>query len=149
MKLKTVWLAGVAAAALLVGASAPSLAAADPIPQASSYADLLEPVSDASARLAADDAVREQTARLELAQYWYQPRGHHHHHHHHHHAWQWYRDNGYYWNGGAWAPIPYAHHHHHAAQWYQSRGYYWNGWAWMMRPHYHDHHHHHHHHWWR
>jgi hypothetical protein len=119
------------------------LAAANPIPPAVSYADLLEPVPDASARLAADDAVRDQVVRLQLAQY---SDHHHHHHHHHHHSWQWYRDNGYYWNGGAWMVIPGYDHHHHAAWWYRNRGYFWNGWAWTPRPHHH-HHHHHHHHW--
>lgn len=143
MKLKSIWLAGVAAAALVAGASAPNLAAADPIPPASSYADLLQPVADAPIRLAADDAMREQSARLTPVRFL---QDHHHHHHHHHHSRRWYRDNGYYWNGGDWAPIPEAHHHHHHADWYRGRGYRWNGWAWILTPQNHHHHHHHHHH---
>ncbi|WP_324086691.1 hypothetical protein [Phenylobacterium sp.] len=142
MHRKTAWFAGVAAAALLVGGAAmPSIAAAAPIPPAYSYADLLEPVPDATARLAVDDAMQRPDARLQTVQYWE-----HHHHHHHHHSWQWYRDNGYYWNDGGWALIPYYDHHHHARGWYEDRGYYWNGWAWAPRPHYRHHHHHHHHH---
>jgi hypothetical protein len=51
---------------------------------ASSYKDLLEPISNALAALKADEAARTQTgptARLERVQY----HDHHHHHHHHHH----------------------------------------------------------------
>ena len=81
--------------------------------QASSYADLLAPISDAAAVLEADNAARataaERLNEVELAQGYYYPyysppppvyrydypayNYHHHHHHHHHHA--------------------YAHHHHH------------------------------------
>lgn len=81
--------------------------------QASSYADLLAPVSNAAAVLEADNAARAQAAErpneFELAQGYYYPyysppppvyrygypayNYHHHHHHHHHNA--------------------YAHHHHH------------------------------------
>jgi hypothetical protein len=137
MNLKSVWLSGAAVSALLA-ALTPLPAAADPIPRATSYAELLDPVPDAEVRLAADDALREQAPRLQVAQYWE-----HHHHHHHHHSWQWYRDNGYFWDGGAWALIP-NYHHHHAWAWYRARGYYWNGWAWVPRAHHHHHHHHHH-----
>ncbi|HWF78318.1 MAG TPA: hypothetical protein VN694_14205 [Caulobacteraceae bacterium] len=135
-------MSGTAVAAVLAGASAPSLAIANPIPPALSYADLLEPVPNATARLAADDAMREQAARLQPAQYWEQQ---HHHHHHHHHSWQWYRNNGYYWNGGGWVIIP-GYQRYAPRQWYYNRGYYWNGWAWVARPQHHHHHHHHHHH---
>jgi hypothetical protein len=150
MTRKSFWLAGAAAAALWVSAATPSLAApaSEPVPPALTYADLLEPVPDAPARLFADDAAREAQARLILADDggWGPGFGHHHHHHHHHHhSWQWYRDNGYGWNGSGWYPIPQAHHHHHAWQWYRARGYFWNGWAWAPGPH---HHHHHHHPWW-
>ena len=61
--------------------------------QASSYADLLAPIPNASALLKADDAAPATNAAAEplLAQYYYppsysyQPYYHHHHHHHHHH----------------------------------------------------------------
>ena len=65
--------------------------------QASSYADLLAPVENATLLMRADDAARtRQTGtnadEVQLAQYY--ERYHHHHHHHHHHAY-------------------YRHHHHH------------------------------------
>jgi len=151
---KTIWLSSAAAAAFLVGQAAPNLAAANPIPPAATYADLLEPVPDAGARLAADDTMRMQGAYLgahvERTQYWRERYHHHHHHHHHHHSWQWYRDNGYYWNGQVWVIMPeyhHHHHHHHSWQWYSDNGYYWNGWAWTHRVHHHHHHHHHHNRW--
>jgi len=145
---KTLWLSSAAAAAFLAGALAPTLVAANPIPPAATYADLLEPVPDAGARLAADDSLRMMGAHVERTQYWYGRD--HHHHHHHHHSSRWYRDNGYYWNGGVWVLMPehHHHHHHHSWRWYSDNGYFWNGWAWTRRT-YHDHHHHHHHHHYR
>lgn len=148
---KTFWLSSAAVAAFLTGILAPTLVAANPIPPAATYAELLEPVPDASARLAADDSLHMMGAHIERTQYW--RRGyydhHHHHHHHHHHSWQWYRDNGYYWDGNVWVVIPNYHHHHHYSQrWYRDNGYDWNGWAWTPRHdygYYHHHHHHHHH----
>jgi hypothetical protein len=78
MERNTAMLAGVAAAAISVGWVEAS-AAAEPIPQAMSYADLLEPVPNAMERLAAADAT-DQVGEPHLipAQYY-------HHHHHHHH----------------------------------------------------------------
>jgi hypothetical protein len=137
MRFKAILLAGAAASALFVGSLMPSLATADPIPSADSYAALLEPVPDARALLAADDAMRSQQPRLQTVQYYDR------HHHHHHHSWHWYRDNGYSWDGGGWVVIPRYHHHHHSWQWYRGNGYVWNGWAWTPRPRYHHHHHHH------
>ena len=82
--------------------------------QASSYADLLAPISNAAAALDADNAARTKAAErvndVEVAQAYYNPYYNpnyspppaygynypaydYHHHHHHHHA--------------------YAHHHHH------------------------------------
>jgi hypothetical protein len=140
---RTAWLSGVAAAALLAGASAPSVSAAAPIPAAFSYADLLDPVPDAAARLAIDDSAHERDARLQTVQY---RREHHHHHHHHHHhqSWQAYPDNGAYWNGGSWAVTPY---YAPAQPWYGAPDAYSSGWGWVApAPYYRDHHHHHHHH---
>ena len=86
---------GAAHAATQQGASAA-------LPQASSYAELLGPVADAPALLAADDArVQESGVRIQLAQ------DHHHHHHtkiiikkkHHHHHRK--------------IIIKKTHHHHH------------------------------------
>lgn len=95
MSEKLVLLAGAAAIAA-VGALP---AEAEPAPSlaVNSYAELLRPIPNASAELAAMDAVsRPPEARVELAQYYY-----HHHHHHHHH-----------WRRYPW-PVPYHHHHHH------------------------------------
>jgi len=74
-----------------------------PLPQAASYAELLGPVSDAPALLAADDArIQQGGVRVQLAQ------DHHHHHHtkviikrrHHHHHRK--------------IIIKKTHHHHHS-----------------------------------
>lgn len=123
MRTKTYMLAGAAAVALTGSGLLAPAAMADPIPPAASYADLLEPVPDAVARLDADDARGPGDAHLIPAQL-HIGIGIGHHHHHHHHSARWYRRHGYYWNGQVWllAPPP--------------------------RPHY-DHHHHHHHHNWR
>ena len=150
MTAKTAMLAGTALLALITGAcGAASAALADPVPVAASYADLLEPLPDARARIATDDAVVPQARMI--------PAGInigigvnlHHHHHHHHHSARWYRAHGYYWNGGVWVvapppPPPYWHHHH--ANWYRDRGWSWDGRVWIA-PRGYDHHHHHHH--WR
>jgi hypothetical protein len=103
-------LGGVAAVATMASAQA----ATGPAPttpqalQASSYADLLAPISNAAELLKADDAARgPQPAPakddLQVAQVYYAPYPppyasyRHHHHHHHHHSY--YRR--------------YSHHHHH------------------------------------
>jgi hypothetical protein len=154
MTRKTTMLCSAAAFALIGAMIGPAPSAlADPVPAAASYADLLEPVPDARARLQADDAMADDkmvgNARMI-------PAGLniglginlHHHHHHHHHSARWYRGHGYYWNGRFWMqgpppPPPYWHHHH--ADWYRGNGYSWDGRVWIA-PRVH-HHHHHHHHW--
>jgi hypothetical protein len=92
--------------------AAPSL---DPteVLQANSYAELLEPIPNASALLRAVDEARpapSADANVELAQYY---RHHHHHHHHHHHAFY----PRYYDPYGPVVVVPryrrYYHHHHH------------------------------------
>ena len=139
MASKTFWLTSAAAAAFLIGAPVAGQVAANPIPPAATYADLLEPVPNAGARLAEDDNAQMQVAHLELAQY-NVPTAHH---HHHHHSARWYRSNGYRWSGGAWVLLPKVHHHHHhSRQWYSDNGYFWNGRAWVLRAHHHHHHHH-------
>lgn len=105
-----------AAAVLVTGAAAGTAAAADPVPVAASYADLLQPVSDPEARLSADNAARESAPALfHEAQYARDQYDHHHHHHHHHHSRRWYYQHGYVWNGRMWVlrPVRYHHHHHH------------------------------------
>ena len=125
MNFKVTMLTGAALAVMAGGAALASPAMADaPVPVAASYADLLEPVPDAAARIHADDQTAESQAMFQQAQ-WGGPMAHHH--HHHHHSRGWYRHHGYSWQNGAWflppPPPPPAFHHHH-------------------------HHHHHHHYWW-
>jgi hypothetical protein len=102
-------MAGVAAAVALT--AAPALAAPNPsqILNAGSYAELLQPVPDAQAKLAALDSqpapARRTAAQGEqVAQYYY----HDHHHHHHHHHWR-----GYDYGPPFWRYRYYHHHHHH------------------------------------
>ena len=97
MRTKNFMLASAAAVALTGSGLLAPVAMANPIPAAASYADLLEPVPDAAARLDADDAQAPGAAHLIAAQYYY-GNGYHHH-HHHHHSRRWYRARGYYWNG--------------------------------------------------
>jgi hypothetical protein len=68
-------------AALCVAGAAQAAPMQKPVTAAQSYAELLEPVDNASAVLTADDLAQAQQPRplLQLVQY------HHHHHHHHHH----------------------------------------------------------------
>jgi hypothetical protein len=106
----------VAAVTSLAGA-APASAAVEPVRmQAQSFAELLEPIPNATEQLKIADA-RDAAAepRLIEAQYGYQNDHHHHHHHQRHSRW-WYQQHGYYWYGGAWVLRPrrnYHHHHHH------------------------------------
>src|SRR6185437_13513924 len=87
-------LLGAAAALTTLGAAQAVAAPAPSIPQANSYADLLEPVANPVEVLRADDAQRADAsqATVQLAQYHHHHnhhhryRRHHHHHHHHHHA---------------------------------------------------------------
>jgi hypothetical protein len=113
MKRNTAMLTGAAAMALGGGAVMAPVAMADPIPAASSYADLLEPVPDARARLHADDALADSNAHLIPAQLNIGIGVGHHHHHHHHYSARWYRNHGYVWNGQMWVIRPRMHHHHH------------------------------------
>lgn len=81
--------------------------------RADSYAELLEPIPNASALLRAVDEARPEPsadANVQMAQYYYH---HHHHHHHHHHAFY----PRYYDPYGPVVVVPryrrYYHHHHH------------------------------------
>jgi G3E family GTPase len=107
-------IAGLLGAMASIGAlnsaqAAPSLNPTD-ILQANSFAELLEPIPDAAARLKAVDASQAQdVGHVQLAQYYY----HHHHHHHHHH-------HGFYRRYDEPEVVivpryrrPYYHHHHH------------------------------------
>jgi len=109
MQGKTATLIGAAALAIAPAFTAPAAAQASPVPLAASYADLLEPVSNAVERLKLADAEADaRPAQLIQAQY--------HHHHHHHQARRgrgWYLQHGYSWFGGRWVIRPVQHHHHH------------------------------------
>jgi hypothetical protein len=101
-----------AVAALAAGPAlgAPVLPHEPAVPIAASYAELLQPIPDAVARLKLADAeAAQQPARVVPVQY------HDHHHHHHHHTRGWYRSHGYVWSGNGWIlrPVPHHHHHHH------------------------------------
>ena len=85
--------------------------------KAGSYADLLQPISNASAKLRAMDAM-PTAPRVQMAQFFVE---HHHHHHHHHHGYYredgprivvtpGYRDRRYYRHH-------HHHHHHHHGYW--------------------------------
>lgn len=80
MKPYLAFLLGSAAVVLTAGASQAAAAVPSNIPAAHSYADLLDPVTDAGSVLVADDLARAQQPKplLQLVQY--------HHHHHHHHG---------------------------------------------------------------
>jgi len=84
-----------AAIALPAGGANATAPTQSAVPQAQSFAELLDPVPNASERLRLADA-QEAAPRLILAQYvnpqhhhhhrrWRRRRIHHHHHHHHHH----------------------------------------------------------------
>jgi hypothetical protein len=113
MKNKLLGMSAVAAAAGLVG-GAPASAAVEPVRmQAQSFAELLQPIPNASEQLKiADMQAARAEPRLIEAQY-YNNNNRHHHHHHHHHNRRWYLRNGYYWYGGAWVLRPRNNHHHH------------------------------------
>ncbi len=98
--------AGLAAVSSAQAALNPAPDAAEAL-QASSYADLLAPVSNAVVLLKADDAARVREAAadaadaVQVAQAYYYPYRYphyrYHHHHHHHHSYS----------------RRYSHHHHH------------------------------------
>ena len=104
-----------AGAAALI--TAPAMASAAPqapepaVPVAASYAELLNPIPNASERLRLADAQGE-SAQPQLIEAQYVAH-HHHHHHHHNYSRRWYRHHGYYWYGGRWTMRPQYHHHHH------------------------------------
>ncbi|MBR0894291.1 hypothetical protein JQ616_04955 [Bradyrhizobium tropiciagri] len=109
-------IAGLLGAVASLGALGTVQAAPAPAPtdvlRANSYAELLEPISNASAKLQALDETASPQARenVQLAQFYH----HHHHHHHHHHGYYRGHDRGY---GPPVIVVPryrrYHHHHHH------------------------------------
>src|SRR5258707_7830560 len=108
-------IAGLLGAVAALGSMNAAQAAPSPDPtevlRANSYAELLEPIPNASALLRAVDEARSEPsadANVQAAQYY-----HHHHHHHHHHAFY----PRYYDPYGPVVVVPryrrYYHHHHH------------------------------------
>ena len=80
MKPTLAFLLSTAAALLTLNSANAAPIAPSATPAATSYAELLEPVPNASETLIADDLARaQQKPLLQLVQF------HHHHHHHHHH----------------------------------------------------------------
>lgn len=73
-------------AAICIAGVAQAAPIQSPVTPAQSYAELLEPVDNASAVLTADDLARTQQPRplLQLAQYHHHHHRYYHHHHHHH-----------------------------------------------------------------
>lgn len=116
MDKKTAGLIGAIAGLATIGAAqattTPAVASSTAL-QASSYADLLEPISNASELLKADNAMRMQdpgassSGRFQLAD-WGRYEGNYHHHHHHH---RYANDYGYYRRND------HHHHHHHNNTW--------------------------------
>lgn len=104
---------GATAAAAVTGlVGAPASAAVDqPVRmQADSFAELLQPIPNATEQLRiADMQAARDAPKLVQVQY----QAHHHHHHHHHHNRRWYLQNGYYWYNGGWVLRPKRNHHHH------------------------------------
>ena len=111
-----VLLSGTAALITISATAGAATPRAVPAPVAQSYAELLEPISNAVPLLQADEARRtEAPARVQTVQY--------HHHHHHHHG----------FFPGIVVPAPY--YAAAPARCYWTRGpAYWNGWRWVRRP---------------
>jgi hypothetical protein len=103
-------LAATTAAAVTGLAGAPASAAVDqPVRmQADSFAELLQPIPNASEQLRTIDAQAAPDAPPRLIEAQYQT-----HHHHHHHNKHWYQQHGYTWLNGVWVLRPPHHHHHH------------------------------------
>jgi len=96
-------IAAVASLAPMAGArAAPTAADVEHAMNASSFAELLQSVPNASAILEAAQELKAQegpAAGVELAQF----------HHHHHHDWRWHHHHHHFWWHNHW----YHHHHHH------------------------------------
>lgn len=85
MKRYATFLLSTAAGLCLIGA-AQAAPVQSPLPSATSYGDLLEPVQNAQAVLAADEMAQAQRPKplLQLVQFHHHHHHDHHHHHHHH-----------------------------------------------------------------
>lgn len=113
---KIATIAGAAAliAAPVIAGATPAAASQPAVPVAATYADLLNPIPNATERLRIAD-MQQDAASPQLIEAQYVA---HHHHHNHHHARRrynraWYMAHGYYLNAGRWVLRPRNHHHHH------------------------------------
>jgi hypothetical protein len=106
MDKKIAGLLGAAAAIATVGTANATEVQGNPVNQAASYRELLDPVPNALAALQAEEAQRASapSASEKLAQVIIGV-GHHHHHHHHHHVVPRIHVRV--------LPNPHHHHHHH------------------------------------
>jgi len=121
MKPTLAFLLSTAAALLTLNSANAAPIAPSATPAATSYAELLEPVPNASETLIADDLARaQQKPLLQLVQF-----HHHHHHHHHHHGFF----RGFGFGVGIGAP---GYAYRGDCYWRLSRPY-WNGRHWVRR----------------
>lgn len=121
MKSTLAFLLSTAAALLTLNSANAAPIAPSATPAATSYAELLEPVPNASETLIADDLARaQQKPLLQLVQF-----HHHHHHHHHHHGFF----RGFGFGVGIGAP---GYAYRGDCYWRLSRPY-WNGRHWVRR----------------
>jgi hypothetical protein len=109
---KVATLAGVVA---LAAAPAIAMANTPVVPVATSYAELLQPIPNATERLQLADAQDQARDAMLIPAQWNGNNHHHHHHHHNHYSRYWYQQHGYYFYGGRWVlrPVRRYHHHHH------------------------------------
>jgi hypothetical protein len=146
MGTRTVTLITALAATPALGAHA-SPAPSTAVPEANSYADLLQPIPNAVERLRAADAEEmARPPRLIQAQYHHHHHHHSHHHHHHHNSWGSYYSDPYYSNPYYSGSYYYGTPNYYGSPYYQYPNYNSQGYYYPQGRNYHHHHHHHHHH---
>lgn len=144
MGTRTVGLITALAATPALGAHA-APAQSTGVPEANSYADLLEPIPNAVERLRTSDAA-EMARPPRLIQAQYREHHHHHHHdHHHHNSWGSYYVDPYY-SGSYYYGTPYYNNSPYYQYPYSNQGYDYRQDRYY-RQHHHHHHHHHHNNW--
>ena len=133
MDKKIAGLLGAAAALATVSAAhASTQPQSNALTPATSYRDLLDPVSNALALMKADDAARarQQPAQVQLAQHHHHHHGFFHHHHHHHHGFFHHHHHHHHGFFGGFIPLPGIYGPH--CYWTLGRPY-WNGYRWIRR----------------
>jgi len=111
MKSNLAGMIGAAALAALGSTQVANASTPEGVLQASSFAELLQPIPNATTLLAAADALAapgagEVDGREMLAYY-------HHHHHHHHYGWGGYHHHHHHYGWGGYRHHHHHHHHHH------------------------------------